>query len=68
MELSQTFEQNMKQVLQESKIAFADKQDEAAFIHRAAEKAGRGEPVYVPLEFTIDKFPDPIFVCVTKTP
>ena len=58
MELSQTFEQNMKQVLQESKIAFADKQDEAAFVRRAAEKAGRGEPVHIPLDFAVGKVPN----------
>ena len=58
MELSQNFEQNMKQVLQESKIAFADKQDEAAFVRRAAEKAGRGEPVHIPLDFAVGKVPN----------
>ena len=58
MDLSQTFEWNMKQVLQESKIAFADKKDEAAFVRRAAEKAGRGEPVHIPLDFAIGKVPN----------
>ena len=52
------FERNMKQVLQESKIAFADKEDEAAFVRRAAEKAGRGEPVHIPLDFAVGKVPN----------
>lgn len=54
------FERNMKQVLRESRIAFADKEDEAAFLRRAAEKAGRGEPVHIPLDFAIVKLPNQI--------
>ena len=63
------FERNMKQVLQESKIAFADKEDEAAFVRRAAEKVSRGEPVHIPLDFAIGKIPDLILTQrpVTKT-
>lgn len=48
----------MSLVLQESKIAFADKEDQAAFVRRAAEKAGRGEPVHIPLDFAIGKVPN----------
>lgn len=58
MDSFQEFERNMRQILQESRIAFADKQDEAAFVRRAAEKAGRGEPVYIPLDLTIGKVPN----------
>ena len=53
----ESFEQTMKQILQERKVAFADKEDEAAFIRRAAEKAGRGENCYFPFGFTFTTVP-----------
>lgn len=61
MEVPQDFEQNLKLVLQENKIAFADKKEETAFMRRAAEKAGRGESYYIPIGLTFVTVPKLLF-------
>ena len=55
------FERDIRKVLAEKKLKFADADQEKAFVRLAAEKSMAGEPAFIPFDFKLREPPSLLF-------